>query len=60
MAAVLLSPVIAFLAALGVAAALGSLKDAGLLAPLAIVIVGTIAYWRVRRLRAAPAAPTQF
>jgi hypothetical protein len=59
-AAALLSPALAFLAAIVVAAALGALRDAGLLLPLAIVVGCTIAYWRVRRLRAARVAPIQF
>jgi len=49
----LLSPVLAFLMAIVVAALLGLLKDAGLLASIAIVVVCTIVYSRVRRLRAA-------
>lgn len=51
--AALLSPVLAFLGALVAAAVLGALRDAGLLAPLAVVVTCTIAYLRVRRLRAA-------
>ena len=59
-AAALLSPALAFLAVLVVAALVGLLTDAGLLLPLAIVVGCTVAYWRVRRLRAARVAPTQF
>ena len=59
-AVALLSPVLAFLGALLVAALVGLLREAGLLAPLAIVVVCTVAYFRVRRLRAARVAPIQF
>jgi hypothetical protein len=58
--AALLSPALAFLAVLAVAAVIGLLRDAGLLLPLAIVVGCTVAYWQVRRLRAARVAPTQF
>ena len=57
---VLLSPALAFLAALIVAGLLGLLKEAGVPAALAMFIARAFAYFRVRRLRAAPGAPIQF
>jgi hypothetical protein len=54
-AGALLSPVIAFFAALVVAISLGLLKEAGTPASLAVVVAGAVVYLLVRRLRAAPA-----
>jgi len=51
---VLLSPVLAFFMALIVGGLLGILREAGIAACLATVVVGAAAYFLARRIRAAP------
>jgi hypothetical protein len=53
-AAVLLSPVLAFLMAIGVEILIGSLMEAGVLALLAFVGVGAIGWSLRRKLRVRP------
>ena len=53
-AAVLLSPVLAFLMAIAVEIVIGVLVDAGAPALLALVVVGAISWFLFRKLRTRP------
>jgi len=52
--AVLLSPVLAFLTAIGVEILVGVLRDADLLAPFAFVAIGAIGWSLLRKLWVRP------
>jgi hypothetical protein len=53
-AAALLSPVLAFLMAIAVEIVLGALMDAGMLEIGALIAVGTIGWFQIRKLRFRP------